>query len=57
MRAGYKVINDVEKLDRFILVSNYGSINEVINYGCEELQELNYLKDESDIGFWRIKRK
>ena len=57
MRAGYKVENKFEKGAAFIIVSNLHYQNEVINYGCVNIKELKFLKDESDIGFWRIKRK
>jgi len=57
MRAGYKVLDRFEKECEFILVANLHNLNEVVNYGCEDLKELNYHKDDYDIGFWRIKRK
>lgn len=57
MRAGYKITYMFEKGVGFILVANHHFINEVINYGCVDLKELNYLKDRMDIGFWRIKAK
>lgn len=57
MRAGYKVENVFEKGAEFIIVSNLHFSNAVINYGCVDKDQLNFLKDEGDIGFWRIKRK
>ena len=57
METGYIVETDTTDGANFIIVSNYGPLNEVHNWGCETEKDLKRLKLESDIGFWRIKRK
>ena len=57
MKAGYKIVNSIEKSDNFILVSTYGSINEVVNLGFITEKMIHRLKSSSTPGFWRIKRK
>ena len=57
MRAGYKIENDIAKSHNFILVSNYASINEVVNLGYKAEKTAHNLKSSSTLGFWRIKRK
>ena len=57
MRAGYKIENVIAKKDNFILVSNYGSINEVANLGYKAEKTVRRLKSSLTPGFWRIKWK
>lgn len=57
MRTGYKIENVIAKRDNFILVSNFASINEVVNIGYKAEKTVHSLKSSSSLGFWRIKRK
>ncbi len=57
MRTGYKIENVIAKGDNFILVSNFASINEVVNLGFSAEETVRKLKSSSFLGFWRIKRK
>ena len=55
MKKGYTIHNHISGNSfTFILVSNYTGINEVANYAWynEPVKA-----DETDIGFWRIKKK
>ena len=57
MRAGYKIENNIAKGDNFILVSNYASINAVVNLGFTAEKTVPKLKSSLSLGFWRINRK
>lgn len=57
MRAGYKIENVTAKRDNFILVSNFASINEVVNLGFSAEKTVRNLKSSLSLGFWRIKWK
>jgi len=57
MRAGFTVVNFDTEGARFILLHNIESLNEVINVGYFRKETILKLKNQTVIGFWRIKRK
>ena len=57
MRAGYKTGNVIAERADFILVSNFASINEVVNLGFSTEKTVHRLKSSLTPGFWRIKWK
>ena len=57
MRAGYKTGNVIAERADFILVSNFASINEVVNLGFSTEKTVHRLKSSLTLGFWRIKWK
>ena len=58
MRAGYKVENNTNVNDTFIIVANYWETNKVCLYGFENIEQVeNNTCKKYDVGLWRIKRK
>lgn len=60
MEPGYKIENaKLFKISEIIIVSNYWSNNTVVNLPCIKKSVLlkRSLRDETSIGFWKIKNK
>jgi len=58
MKTGYRVENSpaTSKYHKTILVSNYDSINMVVNLPCTEDSCLLF-KSGSNVGFWKLKQR
>jgi hypothetical protein len=52
MKAGFKVLN--EGTGCYILVQNYHSLNEVVNYYFTYYE--NIKKDYCSVGVWKVKQ-
>jgi hypothetical protein len=58
MREGYIVTNRIDySLCKFIEVTNFKSLNEVLNLGWINENKLNKSKNKYTVGVWKIKSK